>query len=256
LDQQTRQAAVGPESTQTCSHLTPSPVGLGVGVAAGAAVPTAAVAVPTSPAATPTSLSRGQILDATARCLKESGYDGTTIRRIAGKLDCAVGSIYRYFKDKRELLFAVTQRRFEPVASLVEGGSPFEQSAALYLQRAGDDAECYHLMFWLACVGQDTPVDARAGHETANAPAPRQVGRPQAELPPIIARIVTGWSKQIGDGRRALAAWSILHGSAVLGRDPASALQDTLRLIAPVQPGATEPTIASSPRASDDLTLL
>ena len=55
---------------------------------------------------TPTHLSRDQILDATGRCLASRGYDATTIRTIAGVLDCAVGSIYRYFRDKRELLLS------------------------------------------------------------------------------------------------------------------------------------------------------
>ena len=58
------------------------------------------------PVRVPAVLSRGQILDATETCLAELGYDGTTIRAIAKRLDCAVGTIYRYFRDKRSLLTA------------------------------------------------------------------------------------------------------------------------------------------------------
>ena len=103
------------------------------------------------PPHTPAQLSRTQILEATFFCLREEGYEATTIRRIAKRLDCAIGSIYRYFKDKRDLLSAVTQELLQPVVVGLENGSPIDRSIGMYCRLATGDAEAYRLMFWLAC---------------------------------------------------------------------------------------------------------
>ncbi len=143
-------------------------------------------------------LDQRQILDATAECLREHGYDGTTIRRIAGRLGCAVGSIYRYCDDKRTLLSSVTQRRFEPVAQAIEDHRPLGQSVRLYADIAAEASEQYRLMFWLASAAD------------ADDPSPRQI-------PPIVTRIIEGWSRQIGDPRAAQRMWAQLHGGLALG---------------------------------------
>lgn len=145
------------------------------------------------------SLSRQSILDATDHCLAEVGYDGATIRKIASKLGCAVGSIYRYFKDKRELLSAVCQQRFEQSAATIESGASVEQSAREYIQAALSSPETYRLMFWLASVGRKEAV----------------VG--PALLPPIVSRIIEGWAKRLSHPPIAQQAWAALHGSIMLG---------------------------------------
>ncbi len=147
-------------------------------------------------------LSRAQILHATAICLAECGYDGTTIRRIAKQLGCAVGSIYRYFKDKRTLLDAVTQARFEPVAQVAEVSA--ERSASLYAHAAADEPQQYRLMFWLASVGDH--------HEAPG-------------VPEVIQRIIEAWARQMGDRRKAERFWSQLHGRIMLGEVGPNATQ-------------------------------
>jgi AcrR family transcriptional regulator len=139
-------------------------------------------------------LSRAQILHATAICLGEEGYDGTTIRRIAKQLNCAVGSIYRYFDDKRSLLDAVTQARFEPVAQVAEVSA--ERSAALYAHAAADEPQQYRLMFWLASIGQPDGIPG---------------------VPAVVKRIIDTWAIQMGDRRKAERFWSQLHGRIMLG---------------------------------------
>lgn len=139
-------------------------------------------------------LSRAQILHATAICLAEAGYDGTTIRRIARELGCAVGSIYRYFDDKRSLLDAVTQARFEPVAQVAEVST--ERSAALYAHAAADEPQQYRLMFWLASAGDHQEVPG---------------------VPDVVKRIIDAWEVQMGDRRKAERFWSQLHGRIMLG---------------------------------------
>ena len=146
---------------------------------------------------TPTQLSRQQILEATAACLLDLGYDGTTIRRIAKQLDCAVGSIYRYFDDKRALLAAVVQGRFEPIIDEIERGLPVRAVAASYIDVATEQPELYRLMFWLACVGQTTHGNT---------------------LPRVICRVIDGWAQQLDDPAAAAAFWNQLHGEIMQGR--------------------------------------
>ncbi len=162
-------------------------------------------------------LSAEQILGATARCLREEGYDATTIRRIAGRLGCAVGSIYRYYTDKRELLGAVTQAALEPAAALVEAGGSVEDSAALYHQIAASQPAMYRLMFWITALC-DRAVSGPGG--AAAGGAADGVSR----APRIVERIVAGWGRRLGDEAAARAAWVTLHGCVMLGIDAAASL--------------------------------
>ena len=182
--------------------------------------PAAPVAPPVPPR-TPTHLSREQILEATAACLHELGYDGTTIRRIAKQLDCAVGSIYRYFDDKRALLAAVVQGRFEPVIERIDQDAPLDSVADLYIQIATDQPELYRLMFWLACIGQTTHTNT---------------------MPGIIRQILDGWGRQLGDRQAAESFWNQLHGEIMQGRRDER-----------LQPPAAHHAAATTPPASPSL---
>jgi AcrR family transcriptional regulator len=144
-------------------------------------------------------LSRDQILAVTSVCLREHGYDGTTIRRIAAMLSCAVGSIYRYYRDKHELLFSVTQALFEPVAKQIEAGASVEQGVRGYAQAAHAEPEAYRLLFWLACQGA----------EASGSP-------PQ---PPVIQRMLDMWAQRLGDATVARRVWAMLHGCLMAGED-------------------------------------
>lgn len=168
---------------------------------------------------TTSQLSRDRILDATLRNLREQGYDATTIRRIASRLDCAIGSIYRYFKDKHELLLAVTERIIEPIAEAIDAGQPFEQTIDLYTQTAGADRQAYGLMFWLVRSQAVPDNQTEPQSETAD-----------AALPAVVSRIIDGWARQLGDTRTALRCWAMLHGSIVAGLDSA-AIRDELTAV-------------------------
>ncbi len=166
------------------------------------------------------SLNRQIILDATAQALAEVGYDGTTIRKIASLLNCAVGSIYRYFKDKRQLLLAVAEQRLEGAAAVIESGGSFDQSVQLYLDAALAEPQTYRLMFWLSSVG------------------PCAVTQPA--LPSIVTSLIEGWSRRLGDAALAQKAWAVLHGSIMLNQpreQVIAAVRQTLQ--APSRPVAT-----------------
>jgi AcrR family transcriptional regulator len=182
-----------------------------------------------------TQLSREQIMDATARCLRAEGYDATTIRRIAAMLGCAVGSIYRYFQDKRDLLDAVAQASLEPAAALVEAGGSVEDSAMHYHELAGRDPALHRLMYWITAVG---PTGA-TGDGAALAPR-------QALVPRVVNRIVQGWSRRLGDEALARQCWMTLHGCIALG----ASAEETLALLRELaQPAhAMRDTLVMAPR--------
>lgn len=144
---------------------------------------------------TTTVLDRTRILRATAECLEASGYDGTTIRRIAQRLDCAVGSIYRHYRDKRELLAAVCEARFEPVFDALERDG-LDASVRAYLAVAAANPESYRLMFWLAAL-------ERQGKAVA--------------LPDAVVRLIASWAAHLGGADAARAGWREVHGRAMLG---------------------------------------
>src|SRR3984893_11893413 len=55
------------------------------------------------------------ILDAAKRAFAEKGYEGASIADIARFAQISGGLAYRYFRNKRTLLFAVLQRFYERI---------------------------------------------------------------------------------------------------------------------------------------------
>jgi AcrR family transcriptional regulator len=142
-------------------------------------------------------LSREHVLEAAQNCLDELGYDGTTIRAIAGRLGCAVGSLYRYFPDKRSMMLALGERVIEPIAAGVEAGElDMAGSITLYLQHVSRREEAYRMLFWLW----------RSDEVQENLPLP-------------IRRIVDCWAKMLGSEEQAMRQWALLHGLLMAGVD-------------------------------------
>ncbi|MBI2818493.1 MAG: TetR/AcrR family transcriptional regulator [Acidobacteria bacterium] len=72
---------------------------------------------------------RGQIVDAAVRLFSEKGYFQTTIEDVAGAVPVSKGLVYRYFKDKTDLLFYVLRYvlekyRYEELQQLVSDFGP------------------------------------------------------------------------------------------------------------------------------------
>jgi len=177
------------------------------------------------------SLSRQAILDATAQAMAEVGYDGTTIRKIASLLNCAVGSIYRYFTDKRQLLLAVAEQRLDGVVAVIEAGGSFEQSVHAYVDAVLEEPETYRMMFWLSCLG-------RAGQQ-------------QPLLPAAVTHVIENWGRRLGDAQLARQAWTALHGSIMLDESRPQMLAavhrvlngSSMRSIAPPPTPQPKPTV-------------
>lgn len=186
-------------------------------------------------------LDRRRILDRTLECLTEVGYDKTTIRAIAKRIGCAVGSIYRHYRDKRELLAAVASSRLEAVAEYAEMGRDPAWVARLYVQAAQGHPELYRLLFWLSGVGKPH------GQET---------------VPPIINRILDGWTKTLGSANAARRFWAGVHGGVMLGLDADQAVALAKASLADLKPAEspsednqtpTEAPLAAIPHAEQAL---
>jgi AcrR family transcriptional regulator len=176
-------------------------------------------------------------MQATMACLTQDGYDATTIRRIAARLDCAVGSIYRYYTDKHELLSVVTQQALAPVVIALEAGESFHHSIWHYHRIVSQHPETYRLMFWLACHDRQSPV-ASGPHappiaSDSDAPRPADGARfDTSRVPLVVNRIIKGWAKQLDSFNDASYVWTVLHGMVLLG----GTIQDVYDAIAPRLP--------------------
>lgn len=97
---------------------------------------------------------RKLILDAAQKLFLANGYDKVSIRNIADEIEYSPATIYLYYKDKNELLFALHQRgfvkmiaEFQPLRNIAD---PFERLVAMgkvYIQFAIDNPELFDLMF-------------------------------------------------------------------------------------------------------------
>lgn len=77
---------------------------------------------------------REALLDAAAAMFAAKGYDGTSIRDIAGAVGMLPGSLYYHFKSKEDLLLAVYRKgvaRFEEAIAEALGQTPAEPWQAI-----------------------------------------------------------------------------------------------------------------------------
>lgn len=105
---------------------------------------------------------RRLVLDAALRLFLENGFDKVSIRNIADAIEYSPATIYLYFKDKNELLFALHQQgfvkmiaEFQPIFELAD---PFEKLVAMgqgYIRFAVENPELFDLMFIMTA-----PMDA------------------------------------------------------------------------------------------------
>jgi AcrR family transcriptional regulator len=97
---------------------------------------------------------RSKILQAARELFMLKGYDDTSIRNIAEKIEYSPTTIYLYFKDKDEIFhalhsegFALLNQYFKPLAHVSD---PFERLKAVsraYITFAMENGEYYDLMF-------------------------------------------------------------------------------------------------------------
>ncbi len=95
-----------------------------------------------------------RILDAAMKMFLEEGYEKTSLRNIAEKIEYSPATIYLYFKDKDELLYEVQKQAFEQLneeyAKKVIATNPLERLKEIcytYITFGLANQELYDLMF-------------------------------------------------------------------------------------------------------------
>jgi AcrR family transcriptional regulator len=97
---------------------------------------------------------KGKILQAAKEVFMEKGFEDTSIRTIAEKIEYSPTTIYLYFKDKDDIFcelhkegFTLLNQYFRPLAHVSD---PFERLKAInkaYIAFALENGEFYDLMF-------------------------------------------------------------------------------------------------------------
>jgi len=98
------------------------------------------------------------------------GFEATTIRNIAEKIECSPSTIYQHFKDKNEIFYTIHSESFAELVRYLNASemhkNPMDQLIALgqiYIQFALENPELYDLMFIM-----EAPIDFLNYLEDAN----------------------------------------------------------------------------------------
>lgn len=104
---------------------------------------------------------RKSILGAAREIFLEKGYEETSIRNIAQRIDYSPTTIYLYFKDKTAIFhelhsegFQILQSKMEPLFSVEDPYQRLIAMGRIYLAFAAENADYYDLMFV-----QKAPID-------------------------------------------------------------------------------------------------
>ncbi|MBU0507588.1 TetR/AcrR family transcriptional regulator [bacterium] len=157
---------------------------------------------------------RSRILEAAKTLFVAEGYPSVSIRRIAEAIEYSPSTIYGYFKDKDDILFALHNVAFQdlfrrqlPNAQIT---SPVDRLLAFlstYLEFALDNREYYDLMFI-----QYAPVSR------IKEKAEWRYGRRSFDMLRDTVRACqdSGYLRGTDPDAAALGLWSFVHGVASL----------------------------------------
>jgi len=99
---------------------------------------------------------RKRILDTAMKLFLEEGFGNVSLRRIADKIEYSPATIYLYFKDKDEILYALHTAGFEELykrqqklLSIRDLRKRIQRHGEVYIKFALENPEYYNLMFIL-----------------------------------------------------------------------------------------------------------
>ncbi len=97
---------------------------------------------------------RKLILDTAMKLFLEEGFQNVSIRRIADKIEYSPATIYLYFRDKDDILFALHNEGFEELfkrqqqlLSIKDPRKRLLKHGEIYIRFALENPEFYNLMF-------------------------------------------------------------------------------------------------------------
>lgn len=158
---------------------------------------------------------RQLILDGAREVFLEKGYEDTSLRNIAERIEYSPGTIYLYFKDKDEIFHALHEEGFRrmilQMQPLQHVSHPFERLKAMgrvYLEFAINNKDFYDLMFIISGPMKHENVDHekwKMGHLTLN------------NLKEVLRECQTaGYFKGKDVEYLSFFIWSCMHGMCAL----------------------------------------
>lgn len=156
---------------------------------------------------------RRLILDAAQKLFLANGYEKVSIRSIADEIEYSPATIYLYYKDKNELLYALHQRgfvemidAFRPLLLLTD---PFEKLVEMgrsYIRFAVQNPELFDLMFIMTA-----PMDTLDKQDWVEG------DQAFGLLMQVVQECMnTGVFKQHDVRATAMMIWSSIHGYTAL----------------------------------------
>lgn len=152
-----------------------------------------------------------RILESAKKLFLDLGYEKTSIRGIAEDIEYSPATIYLYFKDKNELLFALHQeafiefaKTFEKVAFIVDPFERLEKLGEEYLRFAFANPELYELMFLLTAPMESLEIKDKVWEDGQNV---------YMALEALIAECqAAGHFKEANIPQLSMMIWATVHG--------------------------------------------
>ena len=150
------------------------------------------------------------ILDAAMKLFLDKGFYSVSIRNIADAIEYSPATIYLYFKDKDDILFALHNAGFERLykrqqktLTIKDPGDRLRKQGEVYIRFALEQPEYYNLMFIMRSplrkVGKDEKWNAgRRAYETLK--------------DNVEAAINAGVLEKADPEIATYALWSLAHG--------------------------------------------
>jgi len=163
---------------------------------------------------------RRNIMDHALELITKEGFEGFTMRKLAGRLGIAAKTIYNYFQNKDELYLCLLTKGFQQlyecsvkaVEPHTDPADKLKAAAAAYVEFGLENPNIYNLMFtWQVPKYNDyvgTPMEKVAQHELETA-------RKNPEFTRDLVREYLGDSVSINDEEiqiELLHNWTHLHG--------------------------------------------
>jgi AcrR family transcriptional regulator len=162
---------------------------------------------------------RETILAAATQMFLEEGYDKTSIRAIADRIEYSPGTIYLYFKDKDELFYAIHAQGFvimlgkmEKLKKIAHPLARLKELGKIYIQFALDNPEYYDLMFIMRGPMKALEIMDGSGMECWSYGESTHEFLKQTIQECIDQNLVTITDVQVG----AMTMWSLVHGMVSL----------------------------------------
>ncbi|MCR9141512.1 MAG: TetR/AcrR family transcriptional regulator [bacterium] len=157
---------------------------------------------------------RLRILETATTMFLEEGFENTSLRKIAKRIEYSPAAIYLYFKDKGELLHAIHERGFsmflQKLSQSARIANPLERLEAmghLYIEFASEQPEYYDLMFIMR--RPESAVEEDQGWDSGK--------RSFQHLKDTVAECIEAGLVHLPDAEvGSLYIWSFMHGMTAL----------------------------------------